>query len=62
MEGITKKKKDIIKTGMAQNLCEQTARAGLGINCKFDRTAELDPRSESPYESKIQWNFSQHHE
>lgn len=62
MERMTKKKKEIIKTGMAQSSYEQRVRAGLGINCKFDRTAELDPRSESPYASKIWWNFSQHHE
>lgn len=54
--------KEVIKIGMGQNSYEQTARAGLGINCKSDRTAELDPRSEGPYASKIHWNFSQHHE
>lgn len=51
-----------MKTGMEQNWYEQTVRAGLGVNSKFDRTAELGPRSESPYTSKIQLNFSQHHE
>lgn len=40
---MTKKKKEVIKTGMAQNSYEQTAKVGLSINCKFDRTAELDP-------------------
>lgn len=57
MERMTKKKKEVIKTGMAQ-----TAKVGLSINCKFGRTAELDPRSESSYASTVQWNFSQHHE
>lgn len=47
---------------MAQNWYKQTARAGHGVNSKFDRTAELGPRSESPYTSKMQMNFSQHHE
>lgn len=59
---MTKKKKEVMKTGMTQKWYEQTTRVGLGINCKFDITAELDPRSESPYASKIPWNFSQHHE
>lgn len=62
MERMTKKKKEVIKTGMTQNSHEQTAKVGLSINCKFDRTAELDPRSESSYASTVQWNFSQHHE
>lgn len=63
MERVTKKKKETMKIGMGKNSYEQTVRAGLGINCKSDsRTAELDPRSEGPYASKIQWNFSQHHE
>lgn len=59
---MTKKKKEVIKTGMAQNSYEQTAKVGLSINWKFGRTTELDPRSESSYASTIQWNFSQHHE
>lgn len=56
-----KKGKEAMRTGMAQNWYEQTARAGLGVNCRFDRTAKLGPRSQSPYTSKIQLNFSQHH-
>lgn len=62
MERMTEKKKEAMKIGMGQSPYEQTARAGLGINCKSDRTAELDPGSEGPHASKIQGNFSQHHE
>lgn len=50
-----------MKTSMVQNWYEQT-RAGLGVYSEFDRTAKLGPRSESPYTSKVQLNFSQHHE
>lgn len=51
-----------MKTGMAQNWYEQTTKAGLGVKSKLDRTAKLGSRSESPYTSKIQFHFSQHHE